>query len=42
MEQSIAKLISESNPLFYVIECMPNMINTENVTNKTIPLVNTR
>ena len=41
MEQSIAKLISESNPLFYVIECMPNMINTENVTNKTIPLVNT-
>ena len=41
MEQSIAKLISESNPLFYVIECMPNMINAENVTNKTIPLVNT-
>ena len=41
MEQPIAKLISESNPLFYVIECMPNMINPENVTNKTIPLVNT-
>ena len=41
MEQSIAKLISESKPLFYVIECMPNMINKENVTNKTIPLVNT-
>ena len=41
MEQSIAKLISESNPLFYVIECMPNMINAENVTNKTIPLVKT-
>jgi len=41
MEQPIAKLISESKPLFYVIECMPNMINTENVTSKTIPLVNT-
>ncbi len=41
MEQPIAKLISESKPLFYVIECMPNMINPENVTNKTIPLVNT-
>ena len=41
MEQPIAKLISESNPLFYVIECMPNMINPENVNNKTIPLVNT-
>ena len=41
MEQSIAKLISESKPLFYVIECMPNMINKGNVTNKTIPLVNT-
>ena len=41
MEQPIAKLISESKPLFYVIECMPNMINKGNVTNKTIPLVNT-
>ena len=41
MEQSIAKLISDLDPLFYVIECMPNMINAENVTNKTIPLVNT-
>tara|TARA_B110000444_G_scaffold74942_1_gene70549 strand:- start:5618 stop:6721 length:1104 start_codon:yes stop_codon:yes gene_type:complete len=41
MEQPIAKLISESKPLFYVIECMANMINKENVTNKTIPLVNT-
>jgi hypothetical protein len=41
MEQPIAKLISESKPLFYVIECMPNMINPENVTNKTIPLINT-
>tara|TARA_B110000881_G_scaffold175118_1_gene159756 strand:- start:6 stop:1103 length:1098 start_codon:yes stop_codon:yes gene_type:complete len=41
MEQSIAKLISDLDPLFYVIECMPNMINAENITNKTIPLVNT-
>jgi lysophospholipase L1-like esterase len=41
MEQPIAKLISESKPLFYVIECMPNMINQENVANNTIPLVDT-
>ncbi len=41
MEQPISKLMSESKPLFYVIECMPNMENQENVTNKTIPLVNT-
>ena len=41
MEQPIAKLISESEPLFYVIECMPNMINAKNVAIKTIPLVNT-
>ena len=41
MEQPIAKLISESKPLCDVIECMPNMINPENVTNKTIPLINT-
>jgi hypothetical protein len=41
MEQPIAKLMSESKPLFYVIECMPNMENQENVTSKTIPLVNT-
>jgi lysophospholipase L1-like esterase len=39
MEEPIAKLISESDPLFYVIECMPNMINPENVSNNTIPLV---
>jgi len=25
MEESIANLISDSNPIFYVIECMPNM-----------------
>jgi len=41
MEEPIAKLIAESEPAFYVIECMPNMINTENVFNNTIPFVNT-
>ena len=41
MEQPIAKLISEIEPLFYVIECMPNMISAENITKATIPLVNT-
>jgi len=41
MEEPIAKLISESDPLFYVIECMPNMFPPENVTKNTIPLVNT-
>ena len=25
MEESIANLISDSNPIFYVIECMPNI-----------------
>jgi len=29
------------NPLFYVIECMPNMIEPQNITNNTIPLVDT-
>ena len=41
MEEPIAKLISESNPVFYLIECMPNMFPPENVTKNTIPLVNT-
>ncbi len=40
MEQPINNLISEFNPLFYVIECLPNMI-AEQVTNSTIPLVKT-
>jgi hypothetical protein len=40
MEQPINELISEFNPLFYVIECLPNMI-AEQVTNRTIPLVKT-
>ncbi len=40
MEQPINELISESNPLFYVIECLPNM-NAEQITNRTIPLVKT-
>ena len=41
MEEPIAKLISELDPAFYVIECMPNMISPENVSKNTIPLVNT-
>ncbi len=40
MEQPINELISEFNPLFYVIECLPNM-TVEQVTNRTIPLVKT-
>ena len=40
MEQPINDLISEFNPLFYVIECLPNM-TAEQVTNSTIPLVKT-
>ena len=39
MEQPIAKLISELNPAFYVIECLPNMMNAEQIANRTIPLV---
>lgn len=41
MEQPIAKLISELDPAFYVIECLPNMKSAEQVTNRTIPLVKT-
>ncbi len=41
MEQPIAKLISELNPAFYVIECLPNMMNAEQIANRTIPLVKT-
>jgi len=40
MEQPINELISKFNPLFYVIECLPNMTGEE-VTNRTIPLVKT-
>jgi hypothetical protein len=40
MEQPINELISESNPLFYVIECLPNM-DAEQVTTNAIPLVKT-
>ena len=39
MEQPISKLISESDPSFYVIECMPNMYPPDLVTSNTIPLV---
>ena len=40
MEQPIAKLISDSNPIFYVIECMPNMYPPDLVSSNTIPLIN--
>ena len=40
MEQPINELISEFNPTFYVIECLPNM-NPEQITNRTIPLAKT-
>ncbi|GAB5553170.1 MAG: SGNH/GDSL hydrolase family protein [Saprospiraceae bacterium] len=40
MEQPINELISEMNPLFYVIECLPNMKAAE-ITQRTIPLVKT-
>jgi len=39
MEQPIAELISGSNPIFYVIECMPNMYPPDLVLSNTIPLV---
>ncbi len=41
MEQPIAQLISELDPAFYVIECLPNMMSAEQITNRTIPLVKT-
>ncbi len=40
MEQPINELIAESNPLFYVIECLPNM-KPEQVTDRTFALVKT-
>ena len=41
MEEPIANLISDSNPIFYVIECMPNMYPPDLVSSNTIPLINT-
>ena len=41
MEQPIAELISNVHAKLYIIECLPNMISPENITKKTIPLVNT-
>ena len=41
MEQPIANLISDSNPIFYVIECMPNMYPPDLVSSNTIPLIDT-
>jgi hypothetical protein len=40
MEQPISELISGFDPLFYVIECLPNMTR-EQVMERTIPLVKT-
>lgn len=40
MEQPINELIAESDPLFYVIECLPNM-TADQVRDRTIPLVKT-
>jgi basic membrane lipoprotein Med (substrate-binding protein (PBP1-ABC) superfamily) len=40
MELPIAEFISELDPMFYIIECMPNMFPSKNVSNNTIPLVN--
>ncbi|MEL6194969.1 MAG: SGNH/GDSL hydrolase family protein [Bacteroidota bacterium] len=39
MEEPIAQLISEADAELYVIECMHNMISPENITERTIPLV---
>ena len=39
MEQPIAQIISNLDPVFYVIECMPNMLDPEQISNRTIPLV---
>lgn len=41
MEKPIAELISTVEPKFYVIECMPNMVSPENVSKRTMPLVDT-
>lgn len=40
MEQPIAELMAGFDPLFYVIECLPNM-TAEQVFERTIPLVET-
>jgi len=40
MERPIAEIISSVEPLLYIIECMPNMIQPEFITERTIPLVN--
>jgi hypothetical protein len=40
MEQPVNELIAGFDPLFYVIECLPNM-TTEQVVERTVPLVKT-
>jgi len=39
MDKSIAELISMIDAEIYIIECMPNMLISENVLERTIPLV---
>ena len=41
MEQVIVDLISEIDPAFYVIECLPNMLSPELIIERTAPLVQT-
>ena len=41
MEKPIANLMSELNPALYVIECLPNMKDAEQIAERTIPLVKT-
>ena len=41
MEKPIAEIISSVEPSLYIIECMPNMIKPEFISERTIPLVNT-
>ncbi len=41
MEEPLAKLISEFDAEIYVIECLPNMLSPQNITERTIPLIDT-
>ena len=41
MDESIAEVLSETEAACYVIESMHNMISPQNVTERTIPFINT-
>ena len=41
MDESIAEVLSETDAACYVIESMHNMISPQNVTERTIPFINT-